>query len=52
MTRWKLHGEGQRDVDELVAAAMEAIEEDVNDYDMCTDLIQVIQEVFGHAVFQ
>ena len=43
---------GVRDVDELVAAAMEAVEEDVTDYDMCTDLVQMIQEIFDHAVFQ
>ena len=52
MTGWRLHGKGERDVDELVAAAMEAIEEAVTDFDMCTDLIQMIQEVFDHAVFQ
>ena len=40
MTGWRLYGEGERDVDELVAAAIEAIEEDVTDYDMCTDLIE------------
>ena len=52
MTGCRMYGEGGRDVDELVAAAMEAIEEDVTDCDMCTDLIQMIQEVFDHAVFQ
>ena len=52
MTGWNLYEEGERDVDELVAAAMEAIEEDVTDYDMCTDLIQMIQEVFDHVVFR
>ena len=49
MTGWRLYGESERDVDELVAVAMEAIEEDVTDYDMCTDLIQMIQEVFDRA---
>ena len=43
---------GERDVDELVAAAMEAIEGDVTNYYPCMDLIQTIQEVFDHAVFQ
>ena len=51
MTGWRLYGVGER-VDEQVAAAMEAIEEDVTDYDMRTDLLQKIQEVFDHAVFQ
>ena len=32
---WRLYGEGERNV----AAAMESIEEDVTDNDMCTDLI-------------
>ena len=52
MTGWKLYDEGERDVHELVAAAMEAIEEDVTDYDMYTDLIQMTQQVFDLAVFQ
>ena len=43
---------GERDVDELMAAAMEAIEGDVTDYDMCRDLIQTMQGVFDHAIFQ
>ena len=34
-TGWKCHEEGQRDVDELVAAAVEAIEGDVTDHDNC-----------------
>ena len=42
----------KRDVDELMAAAVEAIEGDVTDYDMCMDLTQTIQEVFNHAIFQ
>ena len=40
-----------RDIDELVAVAMEAIEGDVTDHDMCMDLTQTIQEVFDQAVF-
>ena len=44
--------EGVRDVDELMAAAMEAIEGDVTDYDMCMDLTRTIQEVFNHAIFK
>ena len=52
MTGWKLYEKSERNVDELAAAAMEAIEEDVTDFEMCTDLIQMIQEVFDHAVFQ
>ena len=51
-TPCKRYEEGERDVDELVAAAVEAIEGDVTDHDMCIDLIQTIQEVFDHAVFQ
>ena len=51
MTGWKCYEEGERDVDELVAAAVEAIEGDVTDHDMSMDLIQTIQEVFGQAVF-
>ena len=31
--------------------AMEAIEGDVTDHDMCMDLFQTIQEVFDQAVF-
>ena len=31
---------GVRDIDELVAVAMEAIEGDVTDHDMCMDLIK------------
>ena len=34
------------------AIAMEAIEGDVTDYDMCMGLIQTMQEVFDHAIFQ
>ena len=51
MTGWKCYEEGVRDIGELVAAAMEAIEGDVTDHDMCMDLIQTIQEVFDQAVF-
>ena len=40
MTGWKCYEEGERDVDELVAAAVEAIEGDVTDHDMHMDLIQ------------
>ena len=50
-TGWKCFEESERDVDELVAAALEAIEGDVTDHDMCMDLIQTIQEVFDQAVF-
>ena len=48
---WKRYEEGERDVDELVAAAVEAIEGDVTDHDMCMDLIQTIQEDFDQVVF-
>ena len=51
MTGWKCYEEGVRDMDELVAAAMEAIEGDITDHDMCMDLVQTIQEVFDPAVF-
>ena len=51
MTGWKCYEEGVRDTDELVAATMDAIEEDVTDHDMCMDIIQTIQEVFDQAVF-
>ena len=50
-TGWKCCEEDERDVDELVAAAVEAIEGDVTDHDMFLDLIQTIQEVFDQAVF-
>ena len=46
-TGWKYYEEGERDVDVLVAAAVEAIERDVTDHDMCMDLIQMIHEVFN-----
>ena len=39
-TGWKHYEEGVRDVDVLVAAAVEAIEKDVTDQDMLMDLIQ------------
>ena len=48
-TGWKYYEEGVRDVDELVAVAVEAIEDDVTDEDMLTDLIQMIQEVFDQV---
>ena len=51
MTGWKCYEEGVRDMDELVAVVMEAIEGDVTDHNMCMDLIQTIQEVFDQAVF-
>ena len=51
-TGWERDDEGERDVDERMAAEMEAIEGDVTDYDTCMDLTQTIQEVFGHAIFQ
>ena len=51
MTRRECYEEGVRDIDELVAVAMEAIEGDVADHDMCMDLSQTIHEVFDQAVF-
>ena len=48
-TGWKYNEEGVRDVDVLVAAAVEAIEKDVTDQDMLMDLIQMIQEVFDQV---
>ena len=50
-TGWKYYEEGERDVDVLVAAAVEAIEGDVTDHDMRVDLIQMTQEVFGQVGF-
>ena len=50
-TGWKCYWEGERDVDELIAAAVEAIEGDVTDHVMCKFLIQMIQELFDQAVF-
>ena len=50
LTRWKCYEEGVRDIDELVAVAMEAVEGDVADHDTCMDLIQTIHEVFDQAV--
>ena len=38
-----------RDVDELEAAAVEGIEDDVTDEDMLIDLIQMIREVFDQV---
>ena len=46
---WKYYEEGVRDVDVLVAAAVEAIEKDVTDHHLLTDLIQMIQEVFDQV---
>ena len=51
-TGWERYEEGERDVDELMPAAMEAVEGDVTDYDMCMDLTRTKQEVFNHAIFQ
>ena len=51
MTGWKCYEEGERDVDELVVAPVEAIEGELTDHDMCMDLIQTIEEVFDQAVF-
>ena len=48
-TGWKYYEEGVRDVDVLVAAAVEAIEKDVTDQDMLMDLIPMIQEVFDQV---
>ena len=49
MTGRKYYEEGERDVDALVAAAMEAIEGDVTDQDMLMDLIQMIRDVFDQV---
>ena len=51
MTGWKCYEQGERDMDDLVAAAMEAIEGDVTDHGTCMGLIQTIQEAFDQAVF-
>ena len=51
MTGWKYCEEDVRDVDVLVAAAVEALGEDVTDQDMLMDLIQMIQEVFDQVGF-
>ena len=48
-TGWKHYGEGVRDVDELVAVAVQAIEKDVTDQDMLMDLIEMMQEVFDQV---
>ena len=48
-TGWKYYEEGVRDVDVLVAAAVEAIEKDVTDQDTLMDLIQMTQEVFDQV---
>ena len=42
---WKYFEEGVRDVDELVAAAVEAIEDDVTDEDMLIYVIQMLRRV-------
>ena len=51
MTGWKYCEEDVRDVDVLVAAAVEALGEDVTDQDMLMDFIQMIQEVFDQVGF-
>ena len=48
-TGWKNYGEGVRDIDELVAAAVESVEDDVTDEEMLIDLIQMIREVFDQV---
>ena len=50
MTGWKYYEDGVRDIDEMVAVAMEGIEGNVTDHDICMDLIQTIHEVFDEAV--
>ena len=42
-------GEGARDIDELVAAAVESVEDDVTVEEMLIDLVQMIREVFDQA---
>ena len=51
MTGWKYYEEGVREVDVLVAAAVEAIEKAVTDQDMLMDLIQMMKEVFDQVGF-
>ena len=46
---WKCFEDGERDVDELGAAAVEAIEGDVADHDVCTVLSPKMQEVFDQV---
>ena len=48
-TGWKYYEECVRDIDELVAAAVESVEDDVTDEEMLFDLIQMIREVFDQA---
>ena len=48
-TGWKYHEEGVRDIDELVAAGVESVEDDVTDEEMLIDLIQMIREVFDQV---
>ena len=51
-TGWERYEEGERDVGELMAAAMEATQGDITNRDMYMNLTQTIQEVFDHAIFQ
>ena len=48
-TGWKYYEEGVRDIDELVAAAVESVEDDVTDEEMLIDLIEMIPEVFDQV---
>ena len=48
-TGWKYYEGGVRDIDELVAAAVESVEGDVTDEEMLIDLIQMVREVFDQA---
>ena len=48
-TGWKYYEECVWNIDELVAAAVEAVEDDVTDEDMLIDLIQTIREVFDQV---
>ena len=48
-TGWKYYKEGVRDIDELVAAAVESVEDDVTDEEMLIGLIQMIREAFDQA---
>ena len=48
-TGWKYHEERVRDIDELVEAAVEPVEDDVTDEEMLIDLIQMMRDVFDQA---
>ena len=48
-TGWKYYEEGVRDIDELVAAAVGSVEDDVTDEEILIDLIHMIREVFDQA---